>query len=123
MAQIQTTQWMSTDSNNSFHEPAKAVSTQTLTLVLDYRLPSLNVTRRRHWSQWQTEKKRAWAALHCALQAAVSDPLTPTIWVDRLKMSLTAFGGAAAFMGIARGKSSYKSGKKKSPPTILNKPS
>lgn len=58
----------------SSHEPPKV----SLRLTLNYSVPSLNVTKRRHWAQQYKEKCEAFLALLCALSDSGSGRSTPT---------------------------------------------
>src|SRR5215469_16172003 len=58
---------------------SRAGVNRLLKLTLQYRIPSLNVMLRRHWSWYHKERQKADNALACAFVPIASDPLTPTI--------------------------------------------
>ena len=86
-----------------------------LRLEVRYRTPSLNLTKRRHWSAQRRERHRAWAKLLCALQDIAAGCSTRTISPDQLRTSLMAVSRLASSMTIARITSSSLPSRKKSP--------
>ena len=68
-----------------------------LTLYLEYRTPTLNLTKRQHWTQQYREKRKAWVALRSAIDSAASDPSIPTTLRALLKTSQMAFAAADSF--------------------------
>jgi len=82
-----------------------------LKLVVPYRTPSLNQTKRQHWAAQFKEKKKAFAALASALQATASAPSTPIILRDLLKTSSTALDTHISSPATNRGASSSKRSK------------
>lgn len=82
-----------------------------LKLTLDYRIPSLNVTKRQHWAQQYQEKQRAFDALQSALLAIASDPLTLTTSLEVAKTCSTAFDTLRSYRTTAQNLSNFKHGK------------
>lgn len=88
-------------------------SSPALTLVVRYRTPSLNITKRQHWAAQLKEKKRAWDALELALLAIGSDCSIPTTSPEVSKTCSTAFATLVSFRMTPRIKSSSKQPKKR----------
>lgn len=74
-----------------------------LVLVVPYRTPSLNVTKRQHWTVQGEEKYRAMSALLSALSDAASNPLTRTTSPEASKICSTASGTLASYLVTNRG--------------------
>lgn len=89
-------------------------SAMRIKLTVQYRTPSLNVTKRQHWAKQYREKKRAWSALSSALLATASDPLIQTISPQAAKICSTAYGTLVSFLATNRGESSSKPSSSKS---------
>src|SRR6516164_4748118 len=92
----------------------RARSSNALTLVLDYRPPSLNRLLQKHWSIAHREKRRAIRALSSAISRALCDLSTPTTWRARLNTSLMRLSDAASWMGIRQKRSRSRGRKKRS---------
>ncbi len=69
----------------------------SLNLTVKYRPVSLNRQFRMHWSKRRKEAERFAVALESAIEASLSDPSTPTIWLPELNKSLTLLRAAACF--------------------------
>ncbi len=93
-----------------------------LHIVVKYRTPSLNVTKRQHWAVQQKEKKRAWSALASALLAIVCDPSTQIILPLAAKIFSTAYVIAPSSKATSLGGSSAKRSKSKSAGLRTNAP-
>src|SRR6266404_382831 len=72
-------------------------SPQTLKLVVKYRPVSLNRLFQWHWSKRIKERQRFQAALESSIRAALSDPKTPTIWLEQLKSALIRLEQSGCF--------------------------
>src|SRR4030095_8730551 len=67
-------------------------------LIVDYRTPSLNRTKRQHWAVQSKTQKEAWSALLCALWAIGYGPLTQTISPEARKICLMGCDTLASFL-------------------------
>jgi hypothetical protein len=95
----------------SSHERPKV----SLRLTLNYRAPSLNVTKRRHWAQQYKEKRKAFRALLSALSDTASALSTPTTSPEGAKTCWTAFDTLASYLATNRGASTLRRDRRKSP--------
>lgn len=93
-----------------------------LTLIVNYRTPSLNVTKRQHWAVQQKEKKKAFRALASALRATALDPSILTTSPEVSKTCSTAADTLALSSGMNLGISFSKRTKCASAPTRKKKP-
>ena len=84
-----------------------------LVLVVPYRTPSLNVTKRQHWTAQYKEKLKAYNALESVLRAAVFDPLTRITSPEVSKIYSTAFATLVSYMATNRGASYSKRSRSK----------
>jgi hypothetical protein len=100
-----------TNENSNTSSLVDPKTSMKLTLVLDYRTPTLNLTKRQHWTAQYREKKKAWAALRAALSSAESDPSTPIMLQDRLRTASMVFAAADLFPVTIPPKSSSSLGK------------
>lgn len=91
----------------------KSLKIMKIELVLRYRTPSLNVTKRQHWTQQFKEKEKAISALRSALLDIASGRLTQITSPEALKTCSTAFAMLASYQATNRGKSSSKLSKSK----------
>lgn len=98
-----------------------SLPTQIFELTVKYRTPSLNITKRSHWTKQYEEKKRAFRALRCALSDTVSDPSTLTTSLDRLRTCSTVFDTWALSQGMNLGEFVSKPSRKRSEPTKKRK--
>lgn len=80
-----------------------------------YRTPSLNVTKRQHWTIQQREKRKAWAALLSALRASEFAHSTQTTSLVPSKTYSTACDTLASYLATSHGASSLKPSKPRSP--------
>src|SRR5262252_1680421 len=100
----------------------RAKRSKPLTLVLDYRVPSLNRVLKRHWAIVHREKRRVLLALGSAIARALCDRSTPTTWLARLNTAQTRLCAAVCFMGIRQSRS-RSSGRRKRSLTLMRKSS
>jgi hypothetical protein len=84
-----------------------------LTICVQYRTPSLNKTRGEHWTVHYREKRRAYAALECALRDIVHSHSILTISPEALKIYSTASDTLASYLATSIGAFSSKPPKKK----------
>lgn len=94
----------------------------TLRLVVLYRTPSLNQTKRQHWAAQFKEKRKAMTALLSALQATASDPSTPIISPGASRTFSTAADTLACYLATNRGASGSKPSKSASGRTRKKRP-
>lgn len=71
-------------------------------LVVWYKTPSLNVTKRQHWTEQFKEKQRAWSALLSALYCAASDPSTQITQPQASKICSTGYAKLGSSLGTLR---------------------
>ena len=88
----------------------------------NYRVPSLNVTKRLHWSQQYKEKQKAFHALLCALSDSAATRLTRTTSPAAAKICSTAFDTLLSYLGTNRGASTLKRASKKSHVAVRKRP-
>lgn len=86
----------------------------SLKLVLEYRTPSLNVTKRQHWSEQMREKRKAMFALQCALLGTGSDRWIQITSRAVSKTCLTAYDTLTSYLATNRGASNWKRSRPKS---------
>lgn len=92
-----------------------------ITLHVSYRTPSLNVTKRQHWTKQYQEKQKAFAALSSALLATASDPSTLIILPEVSKTCSMAYDTLASSKVMSGGESNSKPSKSKSRTTKKRK--
>lgn len=80
----------------------------SIKLVVDYRTPSLNVTKRQHWTKQFTEKKRAMRALASALQATASNPSIRTTSPEVSRICSTAYDTLVSYLATSHGELSWR---------------
>lgn len=85
--------------------------TMKLTIEVKYRTPSLNVTKRQHWTQQYREKRRAFSALASALWDTGHGLLTPIISLEVSKTCSMAYATLSCWMATSLGASSSKRNK------------
>jgi len=93
-----------------------------LRLTLNYNVPSLNVTRRQHWSEQMREKKKAWSALLFALSDTACDRSIPIISPEAAKIYSMAYDTLSYWLVTNRGASSFKLSKSKPKLGLKNGP-
>ncbi len=79
-----------------------------LSLVVNYVVPSLNVTKRQHWANQRKEKMAAFRALLSALRATASGRWTLTTSQEDAKTCSTAADTLDLYLATNRGASSSK---------------
>ena len=82
-----------------------------LHLVVHYRTPSLNVTKRQHWAAQAQEKHAAFRALLSALSATAADRLTRITSPAVSKTCSTACATLESYLATSRGASGWKRNK------------
>ena len=92
-----------------------------LTLYLNYKVPSLNVTKRQHWAAQHKEKQKAFHALASALSGIASDPSIQTTSPEDAKTCSTAYATLVSYLGTNRGASYSRPNKLKSRTTRKKK--
>jgi len=92
-----------------------------VTLTLNYRTPSLNVSLRQHWVAQYKEKQKAYDALLSALLATASDPLTRIISPDQSSICSMGYATLKSYLEMNRGGSGSKRSKSKSRTSIKKK--
>src|ERR1041385_1944558 len=85
----------------------------TIHLSLNYKVPSLNVTKRQHWAAQMAEKRKAQSALLSALSDTAADPSIPITLRAAAKTSWTHLGTHISLRGMNRGKSSSRRSRSK----------
>lgn len=95
---------------------------QSLKLTVYYRTPSLNVTKRQHWSDQFKEKKKAFAALLSALLATASNPLTQTTSPEASRICSMAYATLKSSLAMNPGASTSKPRRSASGNTKTRKP-
>jgi hypothetical protein len=94
----------------------------SLRLTLNgYRVPSLNVTKRLHWSQQYREKQKAFHALLSVLSDTACTLSTPTTSPEGAKTYWTAFDTLTSYLATKRGASTLRRGRKKSRIAVTKK--
>ena len=86
----------------------------TLTITVQYRTPSLNVTKRQHWAKQHEEKLTAFRALLSALSDTGSIRSTLTTSPEASKTFSMASATLASYLATNRGASGSKRSKSKS---------
>lgn len=86
----------------------------TIKLVVKYRTPSLNVTKRQHWSKQYREKQKAWNALSSALLATASDAAIQIISPEVARICSTGYDMLRSYQAMSLGGLSSKRNKSKS---------
>lgn len=84
-----------------------------IVLALDYLTPSLNVTKRQHWSKQYQEKQQAFRKLACALLDIEYGLLTRTISQEEQKIASTAYATLVCYMATIQPAWSSKHSKSK----------
>ena len=87
---------------------------QKLRLEVIYRTPSLNLTKRRHWSVQRREQHRAWGKLLLALQVGAAGSSTQTISPLHVRTCLMASSTLASFLTTHRIISGLRHNKRRS---------
>ena len=93
-----------------------------LSITVHYRTPSLNKTKRQHWTAQLREKRKAFAALQSALQATASDHSIRTTSPQAAKIYWTAYATLSSFLATNPGASHSKQNRFKSQATHANAP-
>ena len=74
-----------------------------LQIVVKYRTPSLNVTKRQHWTAQMLEKRKAFTALLYGLSDTEYDLSIQTTSPEGARICSMAFDTLASYKGMNRG--------------------